>query len=111
MSSYFPVLWGPYMSDPILLGLSYKLKVDACEKGSAKERKLRHITVHYLYVFVFVFFALYLTRDRYRYGTMIVFANYLIGRREPREGPEMAFPEWLDEHREITKLLGRRSLD
>ena len=31
-------------------GVSYKLKVDACEKGSAKERKLRNITVNYLYV-------------------------------------------------------------
>jgi len=53
MSSYFPVLWGPYMPDPILLAFSYKLKVDACEKGSAKERKLRHITVNYLYVCLF----------------------------------------------------------
>jgi hypothetical protein len=61
--------------------------------------------------FLSYFFALYLTRDRYRYGTMIVFANYLIERREPGEGPETTFPEWLDEHREITKLLGRRSLD
>jgi len=29
---------------------SYKLKVDACEQGSPKERKLRGITVNYLYV-------------------------------------------------------------
>lgn len=28
--------------------ISYKLKVDACEKGSSKERKLRGITVNYL---------------------------------------------------------------
>ncbi len=27
---------------------SYKLKVDACEKGSLKERKLRSVTVNYL---------------------------------------------------------------
>ncbi|KAG6837385.1 hypothetical protein H0H93_010544 [Arthromyces matolae] len=40
----------------------YKLKMEACEKGSIKERKLRSITVNYLY----------------RYGTLIVFANYLI---------------------------------
>uniref|UniRef100_A0A8H7Y3N0 Inositol hexakisphosphate-domain-containing protein n=1 Tax=Psilocybe cubensis TaxID=181762 RepID=A0A8H7Y3N0_PSICU len=73
----------------------YKLKVDACEKGSIKEQKLRNITVNYLY----------------RYGTLIVFANYLIEMREPRNGPETTFPEWLHEHREITKLLGRRSLD
>ncbi|KAF9561985.1 hypothetical protein CPC08DRAFT_707027 [Agrocybe pediades] len=73
----------------------YKLKVDACEKGTAKEQKLRNITVNYLY----------------RYGTLIVFANYLIEMREPRTGPEPTFPEWLHEHREITKLLGRKFLD
>ncbi|PPQ64143.1 hypothetical protein CVT24_008773 [Panaeolus cyanescens] len=72
----------------------YKLKVEACERGSLKERKLRHITVNYLY----------------RYGTLIVFANYLIEMRERGE-PEVTFPEWLREHREITKLLERRSLD
>ncbi|KAF9048553.1 inositol hexakisphosphate-domain-containing protein [Panaeolus papilionaceus] len=72
----------------------YKLKVDACEQRSVKERKLRHITVNYLY----------------RYGTLIVFANYLIEMRERGE-PEVTFPEWLHEHREITKLLERRSLD
>ncbi|KAF5359127.1 hypothetical protein D9756_003293 [Leucocoprinus leucothites] len=72
----------------------YKLKTEACEKGSAKERNLRNITVNYLY----------------RYGTLIVFANYLIEARE-RGGPAATFPEWLHEHREITKLLERRSLD
>ncbi|KAF9485182.1 hypothetical protein BDN70DRAFT_910314 [Pholiota conissans] len=73
----------------------YKLKVDACEKGTIKEKKLRSITVNYLY----------------RYGTLIVFANYLIEMRQPREGPESTFPEWLRKHREITMLLGRTSLD
>lgn len=33
-----------------LCSQSYKLKVDACEKGTAKERKLRSITVNYLSV-------------------------------------------------------------
>ncbi|TFK90507.1 hypothetical protein K466DRAFT_660775 [Polyporus arcularius HHB13444] len=71
----------------------YKLKVDACEKGSAKQRKLMDLGVNYLY----------------RYGTLIVFANYLI---EMREGQaEVSFPEWLQTRREITTLLGRRSLD
>jgi hypothetical protein len=46
---------------------------------------------------------------RYRYGTLIVFANYLIEIKEGKN--EATFPEWLREHREITKLLGRRSLD
>ncbi|KAJ3567855.1 hypothetical protein NP233_g6086 [Leucocoprinus birnbaumii] len=72
----------------------YKLKAEACEKGSAKERNLRNIAVNYLY----------------RYGTLIVFANYLIETRE-RGGSAARFPEWLHEHREITKLLERRSLD
>ncbi|KAI0317069.1 inositol hexakisphosphate-domain-containing protein [Amylostereum chailletii] len=70
-----------------------KLKVDACEKGTSKHRKLFNLAVNYLY----------------RYGTLIVFANYLIERRE--EGNAVTFPEWLSEHREITKILGRRSLD
>ncbi|KAF9526356.1 inositol hexakisphosphate-domain-containing protein [Crepidotus variabilis] len=73
----------------------YKLKVDACEKGSSKERKLRTITVNYLY----------------RYGTLIVFANYLIEMREHIGSTEITFPEWLRERREITKLLERRSLE
>ncbi|TFK40212.1 inositol hexakisphosphate-domain-containing protein [Crucibulum laeve] len=72
----------------------YKLKVDACGKDSPKERKLRGITVNYLY----------------RYGTLIVFANYLIEMRE-QTSAAVTFPEWLHEHREITKLLGRSSLD
>jgi hypothetical protein len=29
---------------------SYKLKVDACEKGTAKEQKLRNGAVNYLFV-------------------------------------------------------------
>ncbi|KAK0205042.1 inositol hexakisphosphate-domain-containing protein [Desarmillaria ectypa] len=71
----------------------YKLKVDACEKGSLKERKLRSVTVNYLY----------------RYGMLIVFANYLIEVRESKV--EIIFAEWLSGHREITNLLSRRSLD
>ncbi|KAF8628035.1 hypothetical protein AX15_004150 [Amanita polypyramis BW_CC] len=72
----------------------YKLKVEALEKGSAKERKLSAIAVNYLY----------------RYGTLITFANYLIEIRES-QGPMVTFSEWLHEHHEITKLLERRSLD
>ncbi|KAK0194057.1 inositol hexakisphosphate-domain-containing protein, partial [Armillaria mellea] len=71
----------------------YKLKVDACEKGSLKERKLRSVTVNYLY----------------RYGMLIIFANYLIEVRESKV--EIIFSEWLSGHREITNLLSRRSLD
>jgi len=78
----------------LLIGRSNKLKVQALEKGSAKERKMRAITVNYLY----------------RYGTLIAFANYLLEMKESLE-PEVTFQQWLREHREITKLLERRSLD
>ncbi|KAI0360175.1 hypothetical protein OH77DRAFT_1394828 [Trametes cingulata] len=72
----------------------YKLKVEACEKGSPKHRKLMDLGVNYLY----------------RYGTLIVFANYLVEMREGKT-EEVSFPAWLQERREITMLLGRRSLD
>jgi len=39
---------------------------------------------------------------------LIVFANYLI---EMREKTSSTFEEWMKEHREIAKLLQRRSLD
>ncbi|QRV75009.1 paladin [Ceratobasidium sp. AG-Ba] len=71
----------------------YKLKVDASESGSHKQKKLMDLGVNYLY----------------RYGTLIVLANYLIERRQNHALP--SFPAWLKEHREITTLLGRRSLD
>ncbi|KAG2017712.1 hypothetical protein CC2G_007200 [Coprinopsis cinerea AmutBmut pab1-1] len=75
----------------------YKLKVEAAEKDSPKYRQLHHVTVNYLY----------------RYGTLIVFANYLIEMRARKDAdsPFPSFPDWLHEHREITKLLSRRSLD
>ncbi|KAJ6512734.1 inositol hexakisphosphate-domain-containing protein [Mycena sanguinolenta] len=72
-----------------------KLKLDACEKGTVKEQKLRTVTVNYLY----------------RYSSLIVFANYLIGLQDKEGAPQATFTDWLKEHREITKLLGRRSLD
>ncbi|OJA21653.1 hypothetical protein AZE42_09324 [Rhizopogon vesiculosus] len=73
----------------------YKLKVESLEKGSAKQRKLMNVAVNYLY----------------RYGTLIVFANYLIEIREMQGTETRGFSDWLREHREIAKLLERRSLD
>lgn len=73
----------------------YKVKVEALEKGSVKQRKLMDVAVNYLY----------------RYGTLIVFANYLIELREMQGRETRGFSDWLREHREIAKLLGRRSLD
>ncbi|KAG8928388.1 hypothetical protein FRC01_006011 [Tulasnella sp. 417] len=72
----------------------YKIKVEACEPGSVKQKKLMDIGVNYLY----------------RYGTLIVLANYLIERRQ-NENQEDDFAVWLKTHREITTLLGRRNLD
>ncbi|CEL55372.1 hypothetical protein RSOLAG1IB_01382 [Rhizoctonia solani AG-1 IB] len=71
----------------------YKLKVDASDAGSQKQKKLMDLGVSYLY----------------RYGTLIVLANYLIERQ--KHNIDSSFPAWLKEHREITRLLGRRSLD
>ena len=48
---------------------------------------------------------------RYRYGTLIVFADYLIERQEHKDIEQVTFPQWLREHREITKILARKSLD
>jgi hypothetical protein len=94
---------------------SYKLKVDACERGSKKELQLRNLTVNYLYVYFFTFLSSpdHSSTFRYRYGTLIVFANYLIEMREraAKAGAEVTFENWLEEHREITNILGRRSLN
>ena len=48
---------------------------------------------------------------RYRYGMLIVFANYLIEMRESRSSEDVTFEKWMEGHREIAKLLQRRSLD
>ncbi|KIY62129.1 hypothetical protein CYLTODRAFT_494858 [Cylindrobasidium torrendii FP15055 ss-10] len=74
----------------------YKLKVDALPRGTPKERKLRESTINYLF----------------RYATLIVFSNYLIEVQKADDvGKGVTFPQWLTQHREITKLLERRSLD
>ncbi|KAJ4477327.1 inositol hexakisphosphate-domain-containing protein [Lentinula aciculospora] len=72
----------------------FKVKAEACEPGTKKEKHMRNVAVNYLY----------------RYGTLIVFANYLIEMRQ-RLGPETTFAKWLEEHREIRKILERRTLD
>ncbi|KAF5341719.1 hypothetical protein D9611_001925 [Ephemerocybe angulata] len=76
----------------------YKLKLDSLDKNTAKYRQMSNLAVNYLY----------------RYGTLIVFANYLIESREQgsnKPEPFPSFPDWLHERREITKLLSRRTLD
>ena len=90
---------------------SYKLKVEACEKGSLKQQKLKNIAINYLFVTLNYLYEPWLSCiARYRYGTLIVLANYLIETRGSAE-EVITFPTWLHEHREIEKLLGRRLLD
>lgn len=89
---------------------SYKLKVAATdrERYPGKYNGLLALGINYLY----------------RYGTLIVFANYLLemrigydqGLQPAQEGDTKAkavqsFPKWLEQRREIRTLLGRRSLD
>jgi len=71
----------------------YKLKAEASDRSSSKYKSLMSIGINYLY----------------RYGTLIAFANYLA---EVGESKSCAtFPAWLEEHREITKLLARKNFD
>lgn len=50
-----------------------------------------------------------------RYGSLIAFANWLLERAEIEEDvgrePIASFPKWLHEHREITHILQKRSLE
>lgn len=87
--------------------------MNACEKGSSKQRKLMDIGINYLYVSIISPRSRRLKHPiRYRYGTMIVFANYLIEMKEGGgSGTQTSFPDWLKERREITMMLSRRSLD
>jgi len=76
----------------------YKLKVDASIPETSKYIKLQNIALNYLY----------------RYATLIVFANYLVELKQQGQKINLdsqAFPNWLAEHREISQLLTRRSLD
>jgi len=74
----------------------YKLKVDASDEGSEKQRRLLDLGVNYLY----------------RYGLLIVLANYLIQTRSKPDRTEVpTFSAWLKERREITNLLSRRTLE
>ncbi|KAH8117959.1 inositol hexakisphosphate-domain-containing protein [Phellopilus nigrolimitatus] len=74
----------------------YKLKIEALPKESDKQKKLMNLAVNYLY------------------GTLIIFANYLIELKELSKQKDArslpSFPVWMKEHREITTILGRRTL-
>ena len=91
------------------------MKVETSEKGSAKQRKLMSMGVNYLCVRKLhprpTKLMIVLTGGSYRYGMLIVFANYLIEMRESTNAGDVTFEEWMEEHREIANLLHRRSLD
>lgn len=74
----------------------FKLKVMAAEPGSSKHDTLTHQAVNYLY----------------RYGVLIVLANFLLETREQGTSLEDAnFGAWIHSHREIRNVLGRTTLD
>ncbi|KAF8322469.1 hypothetical protein DL93DRAFT_2123864 [Clavulina sp. PMI_390] len=75
----------------------YKVKVDALDKDSPKRKQIFDIACNYLY----------------RYGALIVLTNYLIERKASTAAQEeiKTFPVWLREHREISTLLLRKTID
>lgn len=98
---------------------SYKLKIDACEPGSAKQKALNRIGINYAY----------------RYAMLIVLTAYLLEVKTSRDrkanataegssGPSATddevidgdghirpFAQWLKNKREIRTALARQTLD
>ncbi|WWC93062.1 uncharacterized protein L201_008027 [Kwoniella dendrophila CBS 6074] len=74
----------------------FKLYVDAAEPGSAKHKAQFTRAINYLY----------------RYGALIVLANFLLETKEKGISLEESdFVTWFDQHREIGSILSRKSLD
>lgn len=88
----------------------FKLRSEAADAGSAKQSKIFSVAMNYLY----------------RYGTLIVFANFLLEKAEwtrtkamtsELDMPESerrrhpAFAEWLKDRKEISRILSKRSLE
>ncbi|WVR08265.1 hypothetical protein IAU60_005312 [Kwoniella sp. DSM 27419] len=74
----------------------FKLQVDAAEPGSAKHKAQFTRAINYLY----------------RYGALIVLANFLLETKEqgiPLNNAD--FPGWFEQHREIKSVLSRKGLD
>jgi hypothetical protein len=97
---------------------SYKLKIDACEPGSAKQKALNRIGINYAY----------------RYAMLIVLTAYLLEVKASKsrkagavagdggldvtddevidaQGRIRPFAEWLKNKREIRTVLARQTLD
>jgi len=93
----------------------FKLRAEAAEPGSEKQRKILTAASNYLY----------------RYGSLIAFSNWLLERQleaapgedknDTSDGSRVhahrseqrmkTFPEWLNEHREVLHILQKRSLE
>ncbi|WRT69446.1 uncharacterized protein IL334_006432 [Kwoniella shivajii] len=74
----------------------FKLQVDATEPGSSKYKAQSTRAINYLY----------------RYGALIVLANFLLEIKEqgiPLKDAD--FPAWFEQHREIRSILSRKGLD
>ncbi|KNZ49561.1 hypothetical protein VP01_493g4 [Puccinia sorghi] len=101
----------------------FKLRAEAAEPGSEKQRKILTAATNYLYRLVH-------TRI-WMYGSLIAFSNWLLERQleaapgEDKNGTSdgsriqahrseqqmKTFPEWLNEHREVLHILQKRSLE
>lgn len=84
----------------------FKLRAEAAEPGSEKQRKIFIAATNYLY----------------RYGSLIAFSNWLLERQlesshDNKDEGSLAykrmetFPEWLNEHRDVMHILQKRSLE
>nr|XP_031859044.1 uncharacterized protein CI109_005550 [Kwoniella shandongensis]KAA5526116.1 hypothetical protein CI109_005550 [Kwoniella shandongensis] len=74
----------------------FKLQVDAAEPGSAKHKAQATRAINYLY----------------RYGALIVLANFLLETKEQGISlDEVDFPAWFEQHREIRSILSRKTLE
>ena len=74
-----------------ILHLSYKLKVDSMPEGPKRTATLR-LGLNYLY----------------RYAMLIVLAEYLL---EGKESQQPSFNDWLEQKREVSRILARQTLD
>lgn len=75
---------------------SYKLKVDSQPDGPQRSSTLR-LGLNYVY----------------RYAMLIVLAEYLLECKEQEVEPDrmIKFKDWLEEKREVGKILSRKTLD
>jgi hypothetical protein len=98
---------------------SYKLKIDACEPGSAKQRNLNRIGINYAYRYaMLIVLTAYLLEVKAIKGRLAA-GNEAAGVDQPvtdaevmdAEGKIRPFAEWLKNKREIRTVLARQTLD